>query len=84
MGRVAWIIQVDSMYNNHKRRYKRGRNDRVREGDVTVEAERERCDDRSRGQSDVTTSHIMWAASRSWKRQGMSSPLEPPEEPQLC
>lgn len=40
--------------------------------------EEDQCDHKGKDRSDVTTSYGMLAAIRSWK-QGMDSPLEPPE-----
>lgn len=40
---------------------------------------RKPCGDGSRNWNDVATSQGMSAATRHWKRQGMDSPLDPPE-----
>lgn len=41
-------------------------------------------EDRGRNWNDTATSKGMLAATRDWKRQGMTSPLGPAEEVQLC
>lgn len=38
---------------------------------------RRQCEDRAKCWRDVAVSQAMRAAARSWKRQGMDSPLEP-------
>lgn len=45
---------------------------------------RRQWEDKGRDRSDVTTNQGMPMATRSCKRQGTDSPLEPPESTQPC
>lgn len=68
MGRLAgisrWALNTNiSILTKEKWRKS---DTRIREGDAKMEQ-----------QSDVATNYTMPAATRSWKRQGMDSPLEP-------
>lgn len=72
MRRLSWVIWVD-LKCNHMYPHKREAEGNVtyRRGEDTMTMERE-C-------SNGVTSQGMWATTRSWKKQGVHSSLEPPE-----